>query len=435
MDHCCGSSTTLPRNVSRRDLLRWSIAGAGLLALGPMGRFGPAPAFAGPKANTKRLVVLNAFGGNDTTNVVIPKSLSTYFSRRGALAVPNSDSLDLNSGPGATNKYRLHPAMPKLAALYKQGDAALVQRVGYPDENLSHFESQEIFSRGVRDPYSGALPNNGWIARFADGFAPTSLGAVSIGVGRPLDFVGGSTSPFLVNDLTSFRLFADSGNDRSITSSYLHRLEKAKQLVANHAPTTATRDAKLAMQQAHDLADQVQTALGNYTSTVQWQNTSMSRRMKDVAVLIEGGFETQVFYTGRGGFDTHGNQGASTGTHANLLTEFDDAIGDFAQDMKDRGVWNDVVMVLLTEFGRRNFVNGSDGFDHGHAFCEIVIGGKVKGGIYGPDLTDDDMNARYLSYAVDFRSIYKEIVKKHLGADDALVFPEALQIDTSLGFL
>jgi uncharacterized protein (DUF1501 family) len=101
--------------------------------------------------------------------------------------------------------------------------------------------------------------------------------------------------------------------------------------------------------------------------------------------------------------------------------------------MKRLGVWDDMVIAVVTEFGRRNFRNGSSGTDHGHAFCEVLIGGAVNGGTYGPDLVEADIEKNYPSYEVDFRSIYKEVIDKHLGNDPDPVFPEALEKNVVLG--
>jgi uncharacterized protein (DUF1501 family) len=149
-------------------------------------------------------------------------------------------------------------------------------------------------------------------------------------------------------------------------------------------------------------------------------------------VLIEGGFESRIFYTGFSGFDTHSAQ--LTGQAA-LFTQLDNALGAFSQDMQAMGTWNDMVVAVITEFGRRNYVNGSAGTDHGHGYTMLVLGGAVRGGVKGPDLTDTDLNAEYPSYAVDFRSIYKEILNHHMGFDPAPVFPETLPIDATVGIV
>jgi len=404
---------------TRRDLLRWSAAAAGFAALGPFR--GVLPTASGAPQNLKRLVVVNMFGGCDTLNMLIPVTLQPYYDRRPGIAIQPGDALGLG-GPAQTTLYKMHPAMPRIAALWYEGKVAAVNRVGYPQENLSHFTSMDIFSYGVRNSFGPlGIPPSGWIARYADRNAPTPMGAVGLGVGRPLDFEGGATPPFLANDLPNFRIYNFQ------TPAELHRLQKAKEILANFAGTGHATDAKVSQSLAYDLADQIQTALTAYSSPVVYGTSFISRRLREVAVLIQGGFETRVFYTGFGGFDTHGAQGTGTGAQANLFAALDDAVGSLADDLKDMGIWDDTVVVVLTEFGRRNFENGSAGTDHGHAFTELVLGGAVKGGVYGPDLVNGDLTTDYASYAVDFRSIYREVLQDHLSADPDPIFPEPLQ--------
>jgi uncharacterized protein (DUF1501 family) len=413
---------------TRRDLLRAAAGAAGIAALGPFR--GLLPTAAGSPLPLKRMIVVNLFGGNDTLNMVVPHTLSNYYTRRPGIAIPSASAIAL-SGAAATNVVRLHPSMPKIAALWAEGSVAAVQRVGYPRANLSHFTSQDIFSLGVRDGFAslGGTPS-GWLARYADGFAPTPMGAVALGVGRPLDFEGGTTPPFLANDLANFR-FSLNGN----SAAQVHRLEAAKGILADWAGTGNASEARKSQALAYELADQVQAALAGYASGVTYSTATISRRLKDVAVLVQGGFETRIFFTGYGGFDTHSAQGTSTGAQATLFAQLDDGIGSLAEDLKAMGVWNDTVIVVLTEFGRRNFENGSAGTDHGHAFAELVIGGPVSGGLHGPSLTETDLAGNHPDYAVDFRSVYREILSDHLAADPDVVFPEPLEVTTNLGLL
>jgi uncharacterized protein (DUF1501 family) len=417
----------LPKGVTRRDVLKATTAAAGLFALGPMK--GLVPVAYGAPRTQKRMVVVNLFGGNDSTNMVIPHRLTPYYERRGAMAIAQNEGLGLGGlagAPGNYTSYLLHPRMTEVQKLWNDGDVAFVQRVGYPRANLSHFTSQDIFSKGVRDDFPNGIPSSGWIARYADRNAPTPLGAVSLGVGRPLDFIGGSTNPFLVSSLAGFRLNGGSG------STHLHRADTAKSILDAYSGAGNTQEARDALDQAYQLADQVQGAVTSYSSNVSYTyadpdtgndtTPAVSRRLQDVARLIQAGFETSIFFTGYGGFDTHGDQKPR---HATLLTQLDRALGAFAQDMKDMGVWEDMVVCVITEFGRRNFVNGSDGTDHGHAYCEILLGGAVHGGMYGPDLTEADINLNYPVHAVDFRDIYHEVLSNHMGAQDlSYVLPE-----------
>jgi uncharacterized protein (DUF1501 family) len=420
----------LPRDGGRRDFLRTLLLSAGILALGPLGRKS-SEALGAPRPNHKRLVVVNLAGGADTLNIVVPVGLSSYYSGRPSMAIQPAAGLALS---GVSGQYKLHPSMPKIAALWNSGDALAVQKTGYPGADLSHFVSQDIFSYGVRNVGSFPLlgiPTSGWIARYADLFPLTPLGSVAIGRGRPLDFVGGQTRGLTVNNLSNFKVFVQNGS--------IGRIETVKTLV-HDAPTVGlTYEAKQALMTAYDLADQVQQAVADHNtylsgSGITYPNSSISTNLKDVAALIYGGFETSIFYVGLDGWDTHG---AQLSTQATLLNWLDGAVGAFSDEMKALGVWDDIVMVVITEFGRRSYSNGG-GTDHGHGFAEIVMGGPVNGGrSYGPDLTNADLanGTGYLPYSVDFRSIYKEILTEHLGVNASKVLPETLPIDTTLGIL
>jgi uncharacterized protein (DUF1501 family) len=424
-----------PGSLTRRDILRFSLAGAGLVALGPLAKY--LPTASGAPQSLKRLVVLNCYGGHDTLNMFVPVTLSPYFTRRTGLALQANQCLSLASANSyGTSSYMLHPSMPKTAAMWANGEVAAVNRVGYPTADLSHFVSQDIYSLGVRGSFGPlGVPQSGWVARFCDHYAPSPLGAVAVNVGRPLDIVGGTTSPLPVSSLSAFKIQGAGASGTSYTPAYYHRLSYAKKGITNFGGTGRLGSQKTALQQAHDLTAQVQTALTSYTSATTYANERLSLQMKDIATLIQGGFESRIFYTGFGGFDTHSAQGTTTGAQANLLAQLDNALSAFATDMKAMGVWNDMVIVVLTEFGRRNYVNGSTGTDHGHGYTMLLLGGAVRGGVYGPALTDADLNGEYLSYGVDFRSIYKEILTQHMGVDAAPVFPETLPIDTTLGIV
>jgi uncharacterized protein (DUF1501 family) len=215
----------------------------------------------------------------------------------------------------------------------------------------------------------------------------------------------------------------------------MHRLETAKAILARYDGTGNSAEARTALSQAHDLTGEVQDAVAAYTSTVVYPATPIGAQLRDLATLIQGGFETRVFFTGYGGFDTHSVQGADAGVQATLLSWLDGALGAFVADLKAMNVWQDTVIVVLTEFGRRNYVNGSDGTDHGHGFCEVVLGGPVVGGSYGPALVEADLLGEFPEYEVDFRSIYTEILQDHMGVDPAPVFPEALEKTVTLGLV
>jgi uncharacterized protein (DUF1501 family) len=415
--------------ASRRDILRALIVGAGIYALGPLGK--TSVALGAPRTNFKRLVVINMLGGCDTLNMVVPVGLSQYYTARGTGAIASASALPVN---GVSGLYKLHPRLVRVQGLWNQGDALAVQRVGYPQADLSHFVSQDIYSLGVRGSFTPLHINrSGWVARFADLYASTTLGAVSIGMGKPLDLTGGLRTNLTINSLAGL----------SISGTDAQRIQATKDLIQATPAVGLTYEAQHALQAAYDLADQVQTASTDHqtyltSSGLSYPQTSIGQRLKDVAGMIYAGFDTRLFYTGMANnaeFDTHANQLAM---HNTLFNQLDSAIGVFYDEMNALGTWNDVAIVVITEFGRRTAFNGS-GTDHGHAFASLVLGGNVNGGASkGPDLTTADLattGTGYLSYAVDFRSVYKELIERHMGFDPAPIFPEPLEIGGYVGLI
>lgn len=420
----CKNHKNETKTIERRDLLRYGIAGLGIAALGPWARRGYAAPTMLPPAATKRLVIVNLFGGNDGLNTVIPVNAGSYYSERPALAIPSAVALSLASGPFSNSNYKLHPSLTGVKTLWDEGTVAIVNKVGYPGANLSHFESMDIWSTGKRDldTVSAAAPASGWIARYADQYAPTPMGAVSIGISQPKDFTGGNTSLFSAGSLSSFKYNKDS----QYQANFDYRQQIIKGILANSTAAGLSNDTKKSLQQGYDLEQQIQTAVSGYTSPVGYPGGSFAQNLKNVAILIKAGFNTRIFYTGLDGFDTHGGQGGQFGSHANLLSTLNGGLAAFVADLKDMGAWADTTIVVISEFGRRNYENGSNGTDHGGANCVLVLGGSVQGGMKGPDIADADVQQEYLGYEIDFRSIYKEILSENMGASDlTAIFPEA----------
>jgi uncharacterized protein (DUF1501 family) len=255
-------------------------------------------------------------------------------------------------------------------------------------------------------------------------------------MGRPAAFVGGTVSPLQVESLESFRF----QEDWHYPWSHVQRMRTARAALDLVADDGAPGAVKGALAQAHDLSGQVEAALLAHETHLartglSFPDTTLGHRLRDMAALVHGGFDTRVFLTGTGGFDTHGDQGALTGRLPDLLAEIDGALDAFARDMRAIGRWSDAVVCVFTEFGRRNYENGSTGTDHGAAYSAILAGGPVAGGSYGPDPTDVHLQDEYLPYAVDFRDLFREVVADHLDADPGPVFPEAQPTNDHLGFL
>lgn len=401
---------------SRRDLLRGTLGAFGLAAFGPLERaLAAAPLPVRPAVATQKfLVVVELDGGNDTLNTVVPQGLVNYTLRRPTIALGAGLTEPLDSGPYATTQTRLNGRMTRLAQMYRNGEVGLVHRAGYPNQNQSHDTSKLIWSSGQRDDL---LTANGWIARYAGLAAPTPLGAVSVRRGRHRALTGGSSNPLTLDSLAAFRFDTDT----AFTNNHRLRLELVREMLQAQA-SSAPRDALLT---GHQLADQIAAAVAGYSSSVVYGTASISQSLRDVAMMLQAGFETRIFYTGFGGFDTHAAQGSATGTHGNLLAALDEALLSFADDCKAMGIWQNCVVAVISEFGRRNFENGSSGTDHGGATCMILTGGAIVPGEHGVAPSDLDLAQSVLPYAVDFRAVYGQILRDHLGlADAAAVFAE-----------
>ena len=425
----------LPKSVSRRDILRYTLAGAGIAALGPLGGKLLPTATGAPLTGHRRLVSIFGFGGYDGLNLLVPVTNQAYYDRRPTIQIQPGNALDIGSAD-----YRLHPALPNMAQLFLDGDAAAFRLVGYPSENLSHFISQDIHSWGVRDEFTAlGIDESGWIARYAQAHAPTPMGAAALGIGRPLEFEGGTTNPFMAGSLSGFNFSSSS----IAGADHQHRLAALGDMLMDFSGGTLGTEAKNALDNGVQLTSQIQQAVADYEDPVTgspyaalYPTNSPGRYIRDIAVLIRGGFETRIFMTGFGSWDTHGSQGADTGSQATLMTRLDDALGIFVQDCKDMGVWDDMLVLFSSEFGRRNFENGSSGTDHGHGNTFFALGGGLNGGLYGPDITESDISGQnWLHYELDYRDIFKEAVGLHLGGTPGLVFPETQAINTTLNYV
>lgn len=415
--------------VSRRHFLRAGAAAGGVLALGALGSRDKSlvmPAAAVPLPNHKRLVIINMLGGNDGLNTVFPVAgpvAAKYQAQRPGIAYLPGQGRSLLGGPGITD-YELHPALVNMQAMWDAGELGILQKVGYPSANLSHFVSEDIWSWGARNgmaSLSGLAP--GWIARYANLYATTATGVMSIGVGRRLDFDGANVSPLLVSSLAGFNFRID-GN---YPANHVLRAQKAQAVLAQQ-PSDGSVAARVAAATAACYAGTaaIQQTVADYNvyaagAGITYPGTPMGNRLRDVARLVHGGFDTRVVYTGYGGFDTHS---AQSGGHAGLLAQLDNALNVFRNDMINMGVWNDVAVVVISEFGRRNYENGSTGTDHGHGSCLFVAGGAVNGGMYGA-ITSTEMDGEHLPYETDFRDVYRALIGGHLGNDPGPLFPES----------
>lgn len=432
------------RGVSRRDVIRYGVAGTlGIAAMGTLGKGILQEASGAPLPNHRRCVVIYCYGGYDGLQMVVPHGEQAYYDRRSTIAIDSADTLDIQKTGYGMNPGLVHmndvwndrlDGVPHSTSLGNQ--LAIFQKVGYPNDDLSHFNSQDFYSWGVRNGFGGLpVTESGWIGRFADAYTADSLGAVSVGVGRPLDMEGSSMNPLMVDNLANFEFLEDG----AYPDNHQMRIDAVKLILAGYSGTGLDDGARQALEQAHDLTAQIEAAVDNYTPPTGIQypgnnpGTTPGRYLEDIARMIQAGFDTKIFYTGFSGWDNHSNL---TNAMSNRIARLDQALGAFIGHCKEMGVWDDMLIIVESEFGRRIFENGSFGTDHGHGNCFFAMGGGVNGGYYGPDLTTAEMeNDNWLGHSIDFRDIRKEMVTDWFGGDGNLIFPEPQVINTNLNYL
>ena len=396
----------LGRGFSRRDLLRKTAGGLGV-ALG--GTFMPpailstisSAAHAAGKDN-RILVVVELSGGNDGLNTIVPYGDDAYYKARPKIGVKAKDLRKID------DYVAFHTNMLGFDRLYKDGKLAIVHGTGYENPSYSHFVSMGYWHTGA--PHSGEA--YGWLGRTADVLEPSAKTPnllVNIDVAQSLAVKSNKHVPLVFDDPDRFKRYA-----------YYPQQETVK--VIGEAGKDAENPSQAWMagiaQSAYSAEAAVRKAWADYKSPVNYGNAGVG--LKQVAALIEAGFPTRLYYLAyrNNSFDTHVYQ---VGVHERLLSYTCDPIEAFLKDMQRLGRADDVVMMTMSEFGRRVPENTSLGTDHGSAGPMFVIGKPVKGGQYGkhPSLTDlDDGN---LKYTVDFRRVYATIIERWLGLDSTAV--------------
>jgi uncharacterized protein (DUF1501 family) len=382
---------------SRRDFLKSALGGATLLSAGlsaPEFLIRSARAAAG-QTGDRVLVVVQLGGGNDGLNTVIPFADEAYAKNRIALRIPAEQVLKVNDQIG------LHPRMTGLARLLEEGRLAIVQGVGYPNPDRSHFRSMDIWHSARPD---ATTFDEGWLGRMLDA-APREDGAdvpaVHLGGDRlPLALVARQTAVPSFDSLASFRLRTESG---ALPAESLRAL--AQTGAAGEPPLVDfLRRGTLA---AYDSSQQVQAALAQERSATDYPAFGLAARLKTIAQLIDAGLSTPVYYVSLDGFDTHANQAAA---HTALLGELSDSLAAFTDDLAARGHLDRVTVMTFSEFGRRVDENASAGTDHGAAAPLFLLGGGVKPGPVGehPSLTDLDQGD--LKFHTDFRRVYATLL-------------------------
>lgn len=408
--------------MKRRDFVKTTVA-AGIAASTIGGGFdpfavkayanGPSLARAAMNAGTGRvLVVLQLDGGNDGLNTVVPKEDSLYYNLRGTLAIQNPLPLSDTLG--------LHPALSGLHALHNDGQLAVVQNVGYDNPNRSHFRSTDIWftgSNNSRPSDANTYLEDGWLGRYLDvrypgypdpAVTPEHPLAIEIGTTTSLMMQGENMgmSMAIYDPETFYRIISGtdiSGGDPPDTSTPAGlELEYIRNIAIE------------ANQYAKPVRDAANLVENN---DVYPTGNDVAEKLKIVARLIAGGLETPIYVISQKGYDTHAQQDSgTTPKHTALLGRMSDAIKAFYEDLQAFGEEKRVMLMTMSEFGRRVEANGTAGTDHGTAAPMFFVGPEVNGGIYGdnPKLDDLDRNGD-IKYQYDFKQMYASVLEQWFG--------------------
>ena len=371
------------------------------------------------------LVVLQLAGGNDGLNTLVPFQDDNYHRARPRIAKHMNDLIRLNDQLGLNN------AMPWLGTQFKEGGAAVIQGVGYPNPNRSHFISTSIWE--TADPQNRA--NTGWLGRYFDNACQGSDPTIGISFNRsqPESF-GALRNPGISINTPELYRWLHGGGDADRANDFFENLNQPESAFLEDGPVDGASIAMAAggkpggvagesnieflERVALDARVSSQTILelaARHHTRVRYDGTPVARNLNLVSRMIAGGMPTRVYYVSHGGFDTHNQQNNS---HDRLLGQLDSALNSFFTDLREQGNDKRVVVMTFSEFGRRVAENASAGTDHGKASCMFVVGPAVNAGLHGTHPTLAHLDAGDITHTVDFRSVYATLLEDWLRVPD-----------------
>lgn len=388
-------------NISRKEFLRRSaLATAGSMLIPnflkayELQHLGQAP------STHKALVIIQLSGGNDGLNTVVPFRNDIYYRERPRIAVQAEKVLRLNDEVG------LNPALDKLKALYDDGLMAVLNNVGYPNPDRSHFRSMDIWhTASAANEY---LPH-GWLGRYLDASCAGACApyqAIEVDDTLSLALKGQKTNGIALLDPKKLYNQTRGGIYEQLSQIGHHDHEQTHYLYKTLSETVSS---------AAYIYDKAHVTRSKTT----YPTSELGQGLKTIAELILSGVSTNVYYISISGFDTHVNQ---VPQQERLLKQYAEAVSAFVQDLKSQQRLNDVLVMTFSEFGRRVKQNASNGTDHGTANNVFLLGGSMKAqGVLNQGAILNDLDDGDLKHSVDFRSIYASLLRNWLGADDELI--------------
>ena len=385
--------------MERRDFLKQSTLASSLFFVPNFVK-----AFENVSKNTfkhKKLVIIQLSGGNDGLNTIIPYRNDIYFRSRPKIAIQKNNIIK------ASDELGFHQSLAPLKNLYDQGYLSIINNVGYPNPNRSHFRSTDIWQTASK---SDEYLNSGWIGRFIENYGKTPYSGIElddslslimkgenmngIATKNPKVLFGNTQTPF-------FNKVLEQQTDEHLSEHNLGYLYKT-------------------MIEAKSSAKYIYETTKTYKSNFVYPNNPFGKQLKTTAEFINSDIDSKVYYVSMGGFDTHAYQ---LNRHGKLLKTYSDAVEVFVEDLKKNDNFKDTLILTFSEFGRRVQQNAAAGTDHGAANNIFLIGENLKKkGFYNnaPNLLNLDNNGD-LIHTVDFRSVYATILDKWLQVDDVLI--------------
>ncbi len=352
------------------------------------------------------LVVLQLTGGNDFMNTIVPYTNGHYYDARKKVVLTEEQVLPIN------DDLAINANAAPFKRLYDEGNMAIIQGIGYPDSNRSHFRGMDIWHTAEPD----RVGSEGWLAQaiqVLDPDAENVLTGVNIGQGLPRAMAKTGVPVTSIGDLEGYgvmnRMEKQALHDKSI--------EAFKSIYGQAIGTGAVAEyiGKTGLDVLEG-ADMLSEVAGDYKSTVEYADNAIAKNLRDVARIHLAGLGTKIFYTAHGGYDTHANEMPN---HPKLMADLSGAISDFLDDLNEHDAGDNVTILVFTEFGRRMRDNGS-GTDHGTGGGAYMFGNKINGGLYSeyPSLDPKEWeHGEDLKHTIDFRGIYGTVLEQWLGVE------------------
>ncbi len=362
--------------------------------------------------SNKKVVIIQLKGGNDGLNTVVPFKNDIYYQQRNTIALKQNDLFKISDEVG------LHKSLQPLQDLYNKGFVSIINNVGYPNPNLSHFRSTDIWQTASD---SNQFLQNGWVGRYLDYTKGNPYNAIEVDESLSLMMKGKTQNGLAITDPKMFYNSMRAPFFNNVVSNYndAHLSEHNLGYLYN-----TMIDAKSSAKHIYEKSDTKSTS-------AEYPKNIFSKQLKTISQFINSGLETQVYYAGLSGFDTHANQ---ANTQEKLLKTYAESMEVFINDLQKNNTFDDVLILTFSEFGRRVKQNESNGTDHGTANNVFVMGNNLKKqGLYNnlPNLEDLDKNGN-LKYEIDFREIYATILDKWLEVDDVAILNKSF---SKLGFV